>query len=84
MDIVSVFFYSIIVALAVLLGVCIYGIVAEYDECEEKGGEMVGTGEYYTTTTMVMSGKVLVPITQTHEYVECRCAETGDVIETDR
>jgi uncharacterized membrane protein len=81
MDAVSVFFYTVITFLIILLGICIYAIFAEYNECEAKGGEMIGTGEYYTTTTMVMSGKVLVPITQTHEEVECRCKETGEVIE---
>lgn len=50
-----------------LLLVCIFAIVQESKDCEAKGGEMVGTGRY--TTTYVMSGSVLMPISS--EVTEC-------------
>jgi hypothetical protein len=75
--------YVILGFLLAVIILCVVMINKEYSDCETNGGSMVGTGEYYTTTTMVMSGKVMIPMTQTHEEMECRHKETGDVIEID-
>lgn len=53
---------GIVVALVIVIGAILIGmVILEQDECQKKGGEMVGTGKY--TTTYIKSGQINVPIT---------------------
>lgn len=81
MEVITAFFYAFLAISTILIVILIFSLFSQYNECKSSGGEMVGTGEYYTTTTMIMVGKVFVPMTQTHERTECRHKETGDKIE---
>ena len=40
--------------------------------CKVSGGEIVGTGKYYTVTTMIKAGNGLVPVTNRYEITECK------------
>lgn len=51
----------------ILIGMAVVAAIQENKECNAKGGEMVGTGE--NTTTFVLSGKIMVPVT--NENLEC-------------
>lgn len=63
---------AFVLGIAALVGAIILAEKHQVDSCHKAGGRIVGTGEYYTTTTWVMVGKVMVPITTTHEHTECR------------
>lgn len=39
----------------------IFGIFSYVDDCENRGGHLVGDGTY--TTTYIQSGNVLIPLT---------------------
>lgn len=44
-----------------------WAIISQSEECEERGGELVGTGHY--TTIFVKSGQVMIPLES--ETYEC-------------
>lgn len=54
-----------------VVGLLIWALFQASEECEQRGGEMIGTGHY--TTTYVQSGKVMIPIES--EQLECSVAE---------
>lgn len=60
-------FTAIIGFVLALITAAVFFSIKESNECEARGGQMVGTGEYYTTVTMV--GKV--PVANTYEHQEC-------------
>lgn len=62
------FIGALIVGVLVL---CIYAMYQASEDCEERGGEMVGTGEY--TTTFIQSGNTMIPM-QSEKYA-CTVAE---------
>jgi hypothetical protein len=67
-DFIHDHFIKIVIGVLVLLiGLVIFATIYESKDCEDRGGERIGTGRY--TTTYVMSGKVLIPFTS--EVMEC-------------
>lgn len=60
--------------LALLFALIVWAIclaIKEDKECTSSGGKWVGTGEYYTQTTYVFSGNVMIPVTSTQEEMKC-------------
>jgi hypothetical protein len=58
---------TLLVACHIFMGVCVYYMIQEENDCAAKGGQMVGNGHYYST--VVMAGKT--PITTMHEEMVC-------------
>ncbi|MFP3721319.1 hypothetical protein, partial [Niallia circulans] len=72
-DKLRVFLGLLIAIIFILLGIAVVAAIKENNECNAKGGKMVGTGEY--STTFVLSGKVMVPVT--NENLECSRRKEG-------
>ncbi|ALA07650.1 hypothetical protein BC01_064 [Bacillus phage BC01] len=49
----------LLITCIILLPISATGMYYEWKDCHDRGGELVGTGEY--TTTVNMAGKVPVP-----------------------
>lgn len=45
--------YAFIGTMLFLLIFCTYAMIQETKDCKAKGGEIVGTGEYYPVSTLV-------------------------------
>jgi len=63
----AAFIFTLIAITVGLIALYIYVVVVEHNDCRDKGGQIEGAGEYQTT--YVMSGKVMVPVT--NEITEC-------------
>ncbi|HEQ3528005.1 hypothetical protein P5815_21875 [Bacillus cereus] len=54
---------SLIVICFILIILALVGFFITMKECNDKGGKMVGTGEY-TTTTQIINNQVIVSTTE--------------------
>lgn len=54
---------SLLVICFILLILAFIGFCISVKECHDKGGKMVGTGEY-TTTTQIVNNQVIVSATE--------------------
>ncbi|PDZ29155.1 hypothetical protein CON85_07990 [Bacillus toyonensis] len=54
---------SLIVICFILIILAVVGFFITMKECHDKGGKMVGTGEY-TTTTQIVNNQVIVSTTE--------------------
>ncbi|MGN4543840.1 hypothetical protein [Bacillus cereus group sp. MYBK95-2] len=54
---------SLIVICFILIILACVGFFITVKECHDKGGKMVGTGEY-TTTTQIINNQVIVSTTE--------------------
>ncbi len=60
--------WGILVVCLILIGLLVWAMIVQHQECVDKGGKMVGTGEY--TTTIINTGNgVFVPVES--ETLEC-------------
>jgi hypothetical protein len=62
---------SLIGVVVILIAAMMFSDIHDQILCNSKGGEMIGTGKYYTETTYVMVGKVMVPMTNEVEKYKC-------------
>lgn len=56
------------------LGICLPFapiFIIEEQNCEARGGEIVGTGVYEDVTTFVSSGNTMIPVTSEVEITAC-------------
>lgn len=54
---------SLIVICFILIILAFVGFLITMKECHDKGGKMVGTGEY-TTTTQIVNNQVIISTTE--------------------